>query len=197
MSIISRTGDLFYAFRFLKLLTTPWEKTKAFEHGIVDKDGKSLMKSSEIKDPDAKASFTVFHRLVFNIKRLLGKLPFGKSKLASYAAALFLIKEHTNLTEKQIEKILDKAFDIDWDEDSLTESTWYINADKNLLPGVYTLSEDIMSPKTGEIIALKKSKIKVEGILPPSGTCMGLNVYEVKHVLTGQNVYITNRNINR
>ena len=39
MGIISRTGDLFYAFRFLKLLVTPFEKTKAFELGIIDQEG--------------------------------------------------------------------------------------------------------------------------------------------------------------
>ena len=42
MGIISRTGDLFYAFRFLKLLVTPFEKTKAFELGIIDKEGKII-----------------------------------------------------------------------------------------------------------------------------------------------------------
>ena len=44
MSIISRTGDLFYAFRFLKLLTTPWDKMGAYEQGIIDDTGKVLKK---------------------------------------------------------------------------------------------------------------------------------------------------------
>ena len=37
--------DLFVAYRFLRILTTPWEKQPAFEHGIVDKDGKLLRKA--------------------------------------------------------------------------------------------------------------------------------------------------------
>ena len=35
--ILSRAGDMFYAFRFLKLLVTPWEKMKAFEYGLIYK----------------------------------------------------------------------------------------------------------------------------------------------------------------
>ena len=100
MGIISRTGDLFYAFRFLKLLVTPWEKTVAFELGIIDENGKVLKKGSQRNTPEEKSAYTVFHRLVFNLKRLLNKLPFGKSKLASYASALFLIKEETGMKDK-------------------------------------------------------------------------------------------------
>ena len=46
MSILSRAADLGYAFRFLKLLTTPWNKLKAYELGIVDENGKNLKKAS-------------------------------------------------------------------------------------------------------------------------------------------------------
>lgn len=65
MGIISRTGDLFYAFRFLKLLVTPWEKTTAFELGIIDENGKVLKKGSQRNTPEEKSAYTVFHRLVF------------------------------------------------------------------------------------------------------------------------------------
>ena len=37
MAVISRAGDFFYAFRFLRLLTTPFEKTKAFKFVEVKK----------------------------------------------------------------------------------------------------------------------------------------------------------------
>ena len=108
MSIISRTGDLFYAYRFIKLLVTPWEKTEAFKFEIIDDEGKVLKKTRELKTSDEKAAYTVFHRLVFNIKRLLNKLPFGKTKLASWATALFLIKEETGMSEEEIIKVLKK-----------------------------------------------------------------------------------------
>ena len=54
-----------------------------------------------------------------------------------------------------------------------------------------------MSPLTGEIVALKKSKIKVNQMSEPVSKFMGENIYQVTHVLTGQKIYITNRNIIR
>ena len=66
--LLSRAGDMFYAFRFLKLLVTPFEKTKAFEMGLIDKNGKKI-KKAEL--PAEKATYTIFHRLVFNIKKIL------------------------------------------------------------------------------------------------------------------------------
>ena len=100
MSIISRSADLFYAFRFLKLLVTPWESMEAYKLGIIDKDGKVIKKTRTTSEE--KAAYTVFHRLVFNIKRLLSRLPFGKTKIASWATALFLIKEETGMSEEAI-----------------------------------------------------------------------------------------------
>ena len=86
--------DFFYALRFLRLLTTKWERTTAYKLGLIDKKGKVLKKPENDKE---KAAYNIFHRLVFNIKRLINKLPFGKSALASYLGALFLIKEHTGI----------------------------------------------------------------------------------------------------
>ena len=34
-----RAIDLFVVYRFLRILTTPWEEQEAFKHGIIDKDG--------------------------------------------------------------------------------------------------------------------------------------------------------------
>tara|TARA_R110000796_G_scaffold59849_2_gene138184 strand:+ start:673 stop:1266 length:594 start_codon:yes stop_codon:yes gene_type:complete len=197
MGIISRTGDLFYAFRFLKLLVTPWEETKAFEQGIVDENGKTVKKSRDLQTTDEKSAYTVFHRLVFNIKRLLEKLPFGRNKLASYAAALFLIKEETNLSEAQIRKVLEKVLGepIDFD-DIISETSWF-QQDDHLLPGVYSLVEDIASPLTGEIIAFTKSKIKVTETLAPYDNFFGANIYEVYHPQTNQKIFISNRDIKR
>ena len=65
MGLLSRTGDLFYAFRFLKMLVTPFNKTKAFELGIVDQDGKVLKKSRELKTPEEN------HHTLFSIDLFL------------------------------------------------------------------------------------------------------------------------------
>ena len=133
MSILSRAADLGYAFRFLKLLTTPWEKLPAYELGIVDKRGRNLRKARELKTNEEKSAYTIFHRLVFNVKRLLQLIPGGKTKIASYAAALFLIKEHTGMSEEKIREVIDKALE-DGLDDSITENQWFISC-KRLVKG--------------------------------------------------------------
>ena len=156
MALLSRAGDIFYAFRFLRMLTTSWEDTKAYTYGIIDDKGKVLKKAKTLKTPAEKAAYTVFHRLVFNIKRLLQKAPGGGSKLASYAAALFLIKEQTGMTEEDIKKAMSQFLD---SAEELEESKWF-QEDNKLRPGTYILTDDICSPVTGEVIALEKSKIR-------------------------------------
>ena len=195
MSIISRTADLFYAYRFLKLLVTDWKDTDAYDNGIIDDEGKVLRKGSDLKTSDEKASYTVFHRLVFNIKRLLEKLPFGKTKLASYATALFLIREETGLSEEEILKIL-KKMDIDFD-DTLFESTWYMNGGSELQPGRYILQSEALSPKTGEVIAEAGSKVLVEENAQPVGNMIGVPIYKVYHIKTKQEIYVNPEEISR
>ena len=94
-------ADFAYAVRFLKLLVTPFEKTDAFKYGVIDDKGKVLKKGKERKTKQEKDSYTVFHRLVFNLKKII---PFGK--LGSYASALFLIREHTGMTDEERNKQL-------------------------------------------------------------------------------------------
>jgi len=192
MGVVSRTADLFYAFRFLKLLVTPWDKTGAFEQGIVDENGKSLKKAKELTTPQEKEVFTVFHRLVFNIKRLLNKVPFGKSRLASYAAALFLIKENTDLTEDEIRKVLEEILG-DLDE-SLNESSFYIK-NEVLNPGRYKLTAEIASTTTGEIIANPGDMVQCESHSSPFGRIFDTPIYEVTHLATKQKLYISSGDI--
>ena len=89
----SRAFDTFLVYRIISTLVTDWDKQPAFEHGIIDKKGKLLRRSSSLKTKDERDSFTIFHRLIFNLKRLIEKIPGGSTKLGTYAAGLFLIKE--------------------------------------------------------------------------------------------------------
>ena len=206
---ISRLADTAYALRFLRLLTMPWEKTEAFKLGIIDKDGRRTeyrdysastvgrMERTPIDTPKKKAAYTVFHKLVFNLRRILAKIPFGKTVVARYGAALYLIKEHTNMSEKQLRKIMDKVeTEFDWDNLQLEESTWFQSIDGKLNPGSYVLVQDIASPLTGELIAKANSRIKVEEQLEPCDTFLGSSIYKVKHQ-TGQDIFITNQDITR
>jgi len=93
MSVASRAADLVYTFRFLKVLTTPWEETNAYKLGIIGPDGKRD-KSQPLDTSKRKDAYTPFLRLGYNIKRLLDRLPGTRSKLGSLAAGLFLIKEN-------------------------------------------------------------------------------------------------------
>lgn len=90
MSII----NTYVAYRFLRLLVTPFEKTKAFELGVIDQDGNVLKKKRDRKTKAEKESYDTFHRLVFNLKKVVAKIPFMKGRLGSMATALYLIKEH-------------------------------------------------------------------------------------------------------
>ena len=99
------------------------------------------------------------------------------------------------MSEDKIEEMLNKALEGNL-EDNLGESTWFIKQGY-LNPGVYTLTKDIVSSNTGEPIALKNSKVRIDDFKSPYATAFGHNLYEVTHVLTKQNLYITNEDIKR
>ena len=89
---MSRAIDLIITYRVVKMLVTPFNKFKAFELGIIDEKGKVLRKFKEVKGSEKK-HYTMLHRFVFNLKRILQKVGLG-SRLGSFAVALaLLIKE--------------------------------------------------------------------------------------------------------
>ena len=89
---MSRAIDLIITYRVVKMLVTPFNKFKAYDLGIIDADGKVLRKFKEVKGSERK-HYTMLHRFVFNLKRILKKVGLG-SRLGSFAVALaLLIKE--------------------------------------------------------------------------------------------------------
>ena len=75
---MGRVIDALIAYRLLKLLVTPFKKTKAYQLGIIDDKGKVLIKAKEFsksfpagKRDKAKQSYTLLIRFVFNLKRIL------------------------------------------------------------------------------------------------------------------------------
>lgn len=108
---MTRVVDNLIAFRVLYMLVTPFEKTDAYKFGIIDKEGNALKKSKDLKTTDEKESYTNLHRLVFSLKRLLGKVPGGKSQFASLVAAYWLIKESyvskTSVKQEDLEYMID------------------------------------------------------------------------------------------
>ena len=99
--------DLYIVYRILRMLTTPYENWEAYKTGVIDKDGKIIVKPNK-RTPEQKDSYTKFDNLMLKLKQVLGTIPFGKTRLASYAAALLLLKEQDTLTEENIkERFLD------------------------------------------------------------------------------------------
>lgn len=96
--------DLYIVYRILRKLTLPFDQWDAYKSGVIDAEGNIIKKSEDRNTEQEKNSLTTLDTLILNLKKILSKLPFGKTKLASYGAALFLIKEEKNLTEENLEE---------------------------------------------------------------------------------------------
>ena len=95
---MSRAIDLIITYRVVKMLVTPFDKFEAYKLGIIDADGKNLKKMKEVKGSDRK-HYTMLHRFVFNLKRILRKVGLG-SRLGSFAVSLaLLIKEDKSMAQ--------------------------------------------------------------------------------------------------
>jgi len=107
--------DLFLVYQFIRRLATPFNKWEAYKQGIIDKDGKVLIKSKDFTKGSQRKAWGIFDRMIANLKKLLAKVPGGSSQFASYAAALFLIKEYKHFTD---ESLLNE----EWTDEQLDES---------------------------------------------------------------------------
>jgi hypothetical protein len=95
----NRIVDLLITYRIVKLISTPWEQQEAFKFGIIDKNGNVLKKSNKLNTEAEKDSYTILHRFIFNLKRILQKVGMGSS-LSSFAVALaFILKEDKELVK--------------------------------------------------------------------------------------------------
>ncbi len=136
MGILAGIGNIYFVYQFLKKLVTPFEKTKAFELGIVDENGKILKRRRDLETKEEKEAYNLSDTLIWNLKKILAKVPGGSSKIASYAAALWLIKEQGNgkifVNEKELEKQFFDYFE-KLENDDLNESTFDNVSDKIVL----------------------------------------------------------------
>ncbi len=94
--LVESVVDIYVAYKFVKILSQPWEDTDAFKLGIIDKKGKVLIKRRNLKTGEQKAAYTIFHTLIWNIKRILDKLPPTRTRIGSFAAALWMLKEYAS-----------------------------------------------------------------------------------------------------
>ena len=54
MSIVKSAVDTYLAYRFVKLLVTPWENTEAYKLGVIDDDGKVLKSRRQRKTAESE-----------------------------------------------------------------------------------------------------------------------------------------------
>ena len=197
---MGRAVDLFVTYRFLKLLTTPFEKTDAFKLGIIDANGhriklpKSTKPAVELTTSELKNSYTILHKLIFNIKKLFAKVPGLRTKVGTYAAALFLLKdtfkehvEDPDMFEKEFMKYL-KENKIELDRDISEE---VIGFGEVLPKGEYVLKNDILNKEEEELTAKKGDKVIAFADESPIDTVLGVEIFPVVHMKTQEKIYVS------
>jgi|TARA_B110000438_G_scaffold296961_1_gene342505 hypothetical protein len=178
---MSRVIDALVAYRVLKLLVTPFEKTQAFKFGIIDAKGKVLKKSKQIKDPKERNAYTLLIRFVFNLKRMLSKIGIrGPLGSATAAAIAFFKEEHGDNpeVEKEVYKYLkEQGFEFEISE----------NYGEPLLEGTYKVKHDIYN-LDGDIVINIDESVEFNGEVD---TIMGYDVFKYNDVyLTTEDLYV-------
>tara|TARA_Y100000385_G_scaffold231287_1_gene243204 strand:+ start:5054 stop:5695 length:642 start_codon:yes stop_codon:yes gene_type:complete len=188
-----RAIDLFVAYRFLRILTTPWEDQDAFKLGIIDDNGKLLRKANTLTTDEEKKSFTLLHRLVFNLKRILNKVPGVRTKIGTYATALFLLKQSV-ITDAEESEMIEKTF-ANWlidngyaESDDLEESV--IGIGETLPKGRYRLNQDIFTDKS-EIKGSKGDIVVAFSEISPTDEVLGQSIFKVVHQRSKEEIYVS------
>jgi hypothetical protein len=197
---MGRAIDLFVTYRFLRLLTTPFEKTDAYKLGIIDNKGnrirkpKSTQPAVELATSEQQNSYTILHKLVFNIKKLFGKVPGLRTKTGTYAAALFLLKdtfkehvEDPDMFEKEFVKYL-KENNVEFDNE-ISEDV--IGFGEILPKGQYVLVADILNKEEEELTAKKGDKVIAYEDEPPIDTILGVEIFPVIHIKSQEKIYVS------
>ena len=184
---MSRVVDALIAYRLLKLLVTPFNKTKAYQMGIIDDKGKVLIKKRDFarkipsnKRAEAINSYTLLIRFVFNLKRLLSKVGVRGPLGSAAAAAIAFFREENQYNpeiEKQVYKHLkEQGFEFDVNE----------NYGEPIPHGKYNVNKDIYDLE-GEVVINKGETIDFNEDIQ---TIMGYDVFKYK------DVYLTTEDLN-
>ena len=179
--------DTVIVFRILKMMTRKWSEMDAYKFGLIDDNGKRI-KTKKPKTSEEKNSFTLLHRLVFNLKRVLELLPFGRTRLASYAASLALLKEHFEIDCKYLEE----SFYNYLKENNLVIDLLEGHDNKNNLEKgkEYTLRTSVWNEENN--IGHRGDLVQVLG---KSDTVMGVDIYRVYNRSQDQSMLITGHDV--
>jgi hypothetical protein len=94
--------DLFLVYQFIRRLATPFTEWEAYKQGVIDSEGNIIKNKSERRTRGEIESFRIFDLMILKLKKLLAKVPGGSSRIASYAAALWLIREWKHFSEESL-----------------------------------------------------------------------------------------------
>ena len=178
---MSRVIDALIAYRVLKLLVTPFNKTKAYKLGIIDEKGKVLIKSKKITNQQQRNAYTLLIRFVFNLKRLLSKVGIRGPLGSAAAAAIAFLKEETETTE-QLEKEVYKYLKENGFEFEMNESYG-----EPLAEGQYKVRHDIYD-LDGEVVINKDDTIDFK---TATDNVLGYDVFKYQDVyLTTEDLYV-------
>jgi hypothetical protein len=201
---MGRAIDLFVTYRFIKLLVTPFDKTEAYKLGIIDEKGNRVMpppkngirqtKPEPLRTSEEKNAYTILHKLVFNIKKIFDKVPGLRTRLGTYAAALFLLKDtfkesvdDPDVFEREFMKYLkEQGYEID---DTIMEEV--IGFGEVLPKGEYTLVNDILNNEEEELTAKAGDKVIAYDDEPPVDTVLGVEIFPIIHVKTQEKIYVS------
>ena len=184
---MGRVIDAVIAYRVLKLLVTPFNKTQAYKMGIVDDKGKVLIKSKDFLKtfssqelPKARKAYTMLIRFVFNLKRLLSKVGVRGPLSTAAAAAIAFCKEE-NGQNVEVEKIVYKHLKKNDFEFEVNE-----NYGEPFRPGTYRVKRNITDLE-GDIVINIDEEVIFEG---KTDTIMGYDVFKYRSVyLTTEDLY--------
>lgn len=179
--------DTVIVFRILKMMTRKWEEMDAYKFGLIDDNGKRI-KSKKPKTSEEKNSFTLLHRLVFNLKRVLELLPFGRTRLASYAASLALLKEHFNIDGEALERHFYQYLK----ENDLVLDLLEGHANMNVLQKGkdYELRQSVWNEEDN--VGYRGDRVQVLG---KTDNVMGVDIYRVYNYNQDQSMLITGHDI--
>jgi hypothetical protein len=201
---MGRAIDLFVTYRFIKLLVTPFDKTEAYKLGIIDAQGNRVMpppingirqtKPEPLRTTEEKNAYTILHKLVFNIKKIFDKVPGLRTRLGTYAAALFLLKDtfkesvdDPDVFEREFMKYLkEQGYEID---DTIMEEV--VGFGEVLPKGEYTLVNDILNNEEEELTAKAGDKVIAYDDEPPVDTVLGVEIFPIIHVKTQEKIYVS------
>tara|TARA_R110000823_G_C15899975_1_gene496852 strand:- start:34 stop:942 length:909 start_codon:yes stop_codon:yes gene_type:complete len=159
---MNRLVNAFVIYQFIRLLIKPFDQTDAFKLGIIDKDGNYLKKQGDLKTAEEKKASNIFTRLVWNLKKILNKVPVVRSKLGKFATALYLVREQAE----------------------------YIGADGNVIEEVLTEYLRSTNPAiVDEILSMEfeNDKYIIEDLeLEPVGSFMGVSMYKLNETIVSQ-----------